>query len=218
VSLARALASHPRALLLDEPVSALDESTRDSVCRELLRIHRMFHIPVIHVCHSSEETRLVASRMAVMGDGCIVQTDTPDNLFERPASPFVARFLRIENLFAGDVLRQDGASFIRCGGCDIRADAPEGTADFIIRSWQVDLGAGRPAANRIRGRLREAAYAGPVARLQIDGPLPLVAQVARRDAEALRLTTGQDIELSFPPEAVHVMQRRPACGPDTERS
>jgi ABC-type sugar transport system ATPase subunit len=95
VALARALASRPAALLLDEPVSDLDEFTREAVCRELVRLQEGMAIPVIHVCHSSEEARMVADRVGIMEAGRIVQTGTPDEIMAAPASPYVARVLRL---------------------------------------------------------------------------------------------------------------------------
>lgn len=96
VALARALVSSPRALLLDEPVSALDDFTRDSVCRELVSLQKETRIPVLHVCHSFDEAKLVADRIGVMREGQIVQTGTPDELISRPRDTYVARVLRLD--------------------------------------------------------------------------------------------------------------------------
>jgi ABC-type Fe3+/spermidine/putrescine transport system ATPase subunit len=212
VALARALAVRPAVLILDEPVSALDESARGAVCQELLRIHREFRIPVIHVCHSSEETRLVATRAAIIRGGRIVQTAPPDDLFERPLNPYVAQFLRLDNVFSGTGIRATGRSCIRANGVDIAIDAPEGPVDFIVRPWQVEVtdsssGTARTDANAIEGSVSAFTYAGPTTRIQLSGPLPIVAQIARRDADRLSLAVGKKVRMSFPTEAVHVMKQ-----------
>lgn len=98
VALARALVGRPSLLLLDEPVSALDEYTRDSVCRELKNIQQVLQVPVIHVCHSFEETKLVADRVGVMHNGEIIQTGTIDELLSKPNSAAVAKVLRLETI------------------------------------------------------------------------------------------------------------------------
>ena len=95
VALARALVSRPALLVLDEPVSALDEPTRRDVCRELLKIRREWHIPTLHICHNSEEAKSLADRVAVMADGQIVQTGTLTDLRASPADDAVARLLKI---------------------------------------------------------------------------------------------------------------------------
>jgi putrescine transport system ATP-binding protein len=211
VALARALASRPKVLVLDEPVSALDEASRDAVCLELLKIHRDFRVPVIHVCHSSEEARMVATRMAIMRDGRIAQVAAPATLFESPGSAFVARFLRADNVFEGTGVRTGGRPCIRTDKVDIMADAPEGPVDFMIRSWQVEVtdqapGETRPGGNVIEGRVSRFSCVGPTARVQLDGPLPVVAQIARRDAERLSVSPGKMVKMTFPADAVRVMR------------
>jgi ABC-type Fe3+/spermidine/putrescine transport system ATPase subunit len=209
VALARALAHRPRALLLDEPVSALDECSRDEVCRELMRVRAQFGIPVVHVCHSSEEARLVASRMAVMQNGAIVQTDTPEALYSRPRTVGVARFVRCANVFSGQGVRAQGASYIRVNGIDLRADAPEGALAFTIRPWLIspaDRVAAGTAGTVIEGRLTEFALAGPVATLRLDGALPLVVHLARVDAEPYANRPGSAVRMLVPPGAVHVLE------------
>lgn len=91
VALARALATQPRLLVLDEPVSALDELSRRDVCAELKRIQSDFQIATIHVCHNTEEALSVADRIGIMEAGRLVQAATPDELASRPATDTVAR-------------------------------------------------------------------------------------------------------------------------------
>jgi ABC-type sugar transport system ATPase subunit len=95
VALARALASRPRLLVLDEPVSALDEPTRREVCEELRRVQRQFRLATIHICHNTEEARILADRVGVMDSGRLVQSGTLDELRARPANHAVARLLNV---------------------------------------------------------------------------------------------------------------------------
>ena len=95
VALARALATRPKVLLLDEPVSALDEPTRREICRELRRVQRQFGVSTLHVCHSLEETALVADRVGILIEGRLAQTGTLPDLTARPANDAVARLLNV---------------------------------------------------------------------------------------------------------------------------
>jgi ABC-type sugar transport system ATPase subunit len=96
VALARALAAQPDVLLLDEPVSALDEPTRRDVCAEIRQVQRRLGIPTIHVCHSLTEARSVADRVGVIHDGVIQQVGTVEGLTASPASEAVARLMNVE--------------------------------------------------------------------------------------------------------------------------
>lgn len=208
VALARALVARPRVLLLDEPVSALDEFTRDAVCRELVRLQREARIPALHVCHSFDEARLVADRIGVMRDGRIVQTATPDDLFMRPRDSYVARILRLENVFSGYAETRDGKPCVKVGNILIRAPAlKEGPLEVLVRPWEVSVvkaGDAHPV-NVVEGTAIEFSSAGVVVRLRIDGPLPLIAHIPQREARELLLRVGDRVTLGFPPEAVHVL-------------
>lgn len=96
VALARALVLQPKILLLDEPVCALDEVTRQEVCAQLLEIQRQLGLTTIHVSHNLEEAFSVADRAAILKDGTLLQVGTLDELLDKPNSKFVARFMRRE--------------------------------------------------------------------------------------------------------------------------
>ncbi len=95
VAVARALAAGPKLLVLDEPVSALDEPTRREVCNELRTLQRELAIPTIHICHSVVEARLVSDRVGVFVDGRLAQTGDLDTLAANPANEAVARLLNV---------------------------------------------------------------------------------------------------------------------------
>ena len=106
VALARALATRPALLLLDEPFSAVDEGSRRSLWFELKKVFQEITIPVIHVTHNFDEAYTMGERIGVMADGRLQQVDDARTLFERPATRKVARFLHYRNFFSGPVERQ----------------------------------------------------------------------------------------------------------------
>ncbi len=95
VALARALSFNPKLLMLDEPVSALDEPTRCEICGLLKRIQQDFSIATVHICHNLEEARIVSDRIAVIADGRIAQIDTLKNLMDKPKANVVKKILRL---------------------------------------------------------------------------------------------------------------------------
>jgi molybdate/tungstate transport system ATP-binding protein len=101
VALARALVLQPRVLLLDEPVCALDEATRQEVCAQLLHLQRQLQLTVVHVSHNLEEAFSVADYAAILHQGQLQQAGPIDELLRRPNCEFVARFVRAENIFSG---------------------------------------------------------------------------------------------------------------------
>lgn len=108
VALARALAPKPRVLLLDEPLSALDAALRKELRGEMRQILKRLSTTAVHVTHDQEEAMAMADRVAVMREGQIVQAAPPQDLYQRPASPFVAEFVGRANLWPGQVVSIDG--------------------------------------------------------------------------------------------------------------
>lgn len=208
VALARALACRPSVLLLDEPVSALDEFTRDAICGELAKLKLGAAVSVIHVCHSVEEARLVADRVGVIEDGRIVQTGTLDELMSRPANRYVANILRLENVFSGRAIPDGAGSRLEVNGLALSAPRAAGDVEFLIRPWEIEVaGTGTvPGENMVEGLVSEFSLAGALARLRIDGALPLLALIPRGRVESSGMARGQPVRLVFNREAVHVFE------------
>jgi spermidine/putrescine transport system ATP-binding protein len=152
VAVARALINHPKVLLLDEPLGALDLKLRRQMQLELKRIQTEVGITFIHVTHDQEEAMTMADSIAVMNGGHIEQLGSPDDLYERPATPFVARFLGVSNLLQGEA---DGDGNVRLkDGTIVRAPASKG------RKGPVAV----PSPSMSRTPIREPAGCSPVTR------------------------------------------------------
>jgi iron(III) transport system ATP-binding protein len=125
VALARAIVIHPRVLLFDEPLSNLDAKLRVQMRGEIRDLQRRLGITTVYVTHDQEEAMAVSDRIAVMNQGSVVQVGTAEDLYHRPASPFVAQFVGRVNLLAGRVARiaGDWAEIAVLGGI-VRAKAP----------------------------------------------------------------------------------------------
>lgn len=174
VALARALARHPKLLLLDEPLGALDKRLRERTQFELVNIQERVGTTFVLVTHDQEEAMTMATRIAVMDAGRIVQVSTPAALYEYPATRFVAQFIGGINLFDGRVLgRSAGDELLRIqcdaviGGILLARHAdplPEGTAVSVaVRPEKIDVHETRTFAENVAvGKVRDVAYLGDV--------------------------------------------------------
>lgn len=208
VALARALVGNPAALVLDEPVSALDEHTRECVCRELRRLQGEMRLPVIHVCHSFEEARLVADRVGIMENGSIIQTGTPEELINQPGSLAVARILRLENILDGSARYDKERSVYTCGEAQFFGPPANGAVKVYIPPWAIGLGPenDNSSCTTVSGTIDEIDNRGTAIRCRATGVLPLVFYLSRREFYRERFTRGDEVTLSFPQEAVHVLE------------
>ena len=148
VALARALVTRPALLLLDEPLGALDEKLRLDMQVELLELHKQLGMTFVYITHSQEEALTMSDRVILMRRGRIVQAGPPRQLFDRPASRFVADFMGVENVLEGSLAALDGErATVRVGArqvagvwCGAAGTAP-GTAVFVgIRAERIRLG------------------------------------------------------------------------------
>jgi molybdate transport system ATP-binding protein len=197
VALARALAPDPRLLLLDEPLSALDVTTRAEVRRDLKRHLASFQGIRLLVTHDPLEAVALADRLVVMEGGRLVQTGTAAEVTERPRSQYVADLVGV-NLLRGEA---DHGSVRIPGGPVIAAVAAESGEVFaVIHPRAVALYRGRPEGsprNVWPGRASNIELMGNRVRVRIDGQVPLVAEVTPSALKELDLVEGRAVWLSF---------------------
>jgi putative spermidine/putrescine transport system ATP-binding protein len=177
VALARALVFQPTLLLLDEPLSALDKKLRAELQVELKDLHRRVGLTFIYVTHDQEEALSMSDGIAILRDGKLVQEGSPDALYERPATRFVADFLGKSNFLSGRVesvrgdgftYAVDGARFIQRGG---NQAAPGSMALVALRPEKIDvLDEAGTADNSIEGRIAAWSYFGASFNLLVDTP------------------------------------------------
>ncbi|GAB3207103.1 ABC transporter ATP-binding protein [Marinactinospora thermotolerans] len=167
VALARALVNRPGALLLDEPLGALDLKLRQAMQIELKRIQREVGITFVYVTHDQSEALTMSDRIAVMNEGVVEQLGPPAQIYERPASRFVAGFIGTSNLLSGTVTTGVGeyarVEFDGIGHVLVRTDQTSGSAvDVTVRPEKVHIGADEPAPgmSRLRGTVGEVVYLG----------------------------------------------------------
>ena len=181
VALARSLAPHPLLLLLDEPLSALDEGLRMETRAELVRLRRSLGISFVLVTHDQQEALTMADRIGVMRDGRMAQVGTPAQLYEQPADRFVANFLGAANILPC-VVDADGVSVsLPALGSVVRAARPgiPGPGLLALRSERLRIGFDA-APNVVEGVVAELAYGGDT----------LAVLVRLRDGSALRVVRG----------------------------
>ena len=181
VALARALVMRPKVLLLDEPLSALDLKLRQAMQEELRRIHRETGGTFVFVTHDQNEALGLASRIAVMEAGHLVQEGSAEDIYARPRSRFVSTFIGEANLLDG--LRQGGALRLRCGP-SFPARGADGPVAVLVRPEDVRLGAAADTAEIVlEGRVEDAVYLGALVKYRVavaDGILLTVHSNDRR--------------------------------------
>jgi len=170
VALARALVNHPKALLLDEPLGALDLKLRQAMQVELKRIQREVGITFVYVTHDQNEALTMSDRIAVMNDGAIEHLGPPREIYEHPATRFVAGFIGTSNLLTGSLARVTGGRGVIEVSPDEQIIVPEGRSaltagqevELTVRPEKIELAAGpaRAGGCALRGTVTEVVYLG----------------------------------------------------------
>jgi spermidine/putrescine transport system ATP-binding protein len=207
VALARALVNSPRVLLLDEPLGALDLKLRKEMQLFIKGLQHDVGITFIHVTHDQEEAMTMADRIAVMNEGKIEQLGTPDELYERPQTAFVAGFLGISNLLPGTV---DGPDRVRLGdGTTIRVragslDGRSGAVAVGIRPEKIRPDEEDP--NALPGVVTESAYIGVSTQYIVETRNGNITVVVLNDRPGtVPHSPGDHLTLSWDPEATFVV-------------
>jgi len=175
VALARALITDPEALLLDEPLSALDPFLKIRMRAELKKLQKVLGITFVHVTHSQEEAMALADIVVVMSDGRIEQAASPREVFERPATAFVARFMGDHNVISGKVVSsaKGQVTFTVPGGGTFTASGAAMEAgtdvDAAVRTDHVQLGEGTAKGLGFTGIISNIEYRGATVKLTVEG-------------------------------------------------
>jgi putative spermidine/putrescine transport system ATP-binding protein len=200
VALARALIIRPDVLLLDESLSNLDAKLREEMRIELREIQRRLEITTVFVTHDQIEALSMCDRVAVMDRGRIAQAGTPEDVYERPANPFVANFVGRINVIRGAV--RDGR--IEANGLALHAsELPAGSSavEVMVRPHRITIAnaAGAPEGeNRVAGTVRHTTYIGDLLQVAVETPLGrLVAERGTSGPDWHGLKAGASVTLAW---------------------
>jgi molybdate transport system ATP-binding protein len=214
VSLARALGSEPRALLLDEPFSALDPPSRESLGQLLAELQRSSGIPFVHVTHDLGEALRIGTHLVLLDTGRVVQSGRPAEVIARPSSIAAARAVGTDNLFSGIVRGhqpQRGCSEVDIDGTRILTtllDLPAGSPVTLgVRAEDILLSL-RPihetsARNVLRGEVREISDGGPAVELRVTTPASFRVIVTPASVRELDLKPAREVYLLIKAAAFH---------------
>ena len=224
VALARALVNYPSALLLDEPLGALDLKLRHVMQFELKRIQRELGITIVYVTHDQEEALTMSDRIAVMNAGYVEQIGTPTEIYDRPATVFVAGFIGQANLWNGRQTGRANRDYVEVDilGTTLKARPGDtlietgGRATLMVRPERVRVTMERPAGEvaAVPAKVVDLTFQGPVLRLSLaaaDGS-PVVAHIGpEQDLPMLR--PGDDVYVGWAPDASLVLPAADIANP-----
>jgi spermidine/putrescine transport system ATP-binding protein len=226
VALARALVNMPKVLLLDEPLGALDLKLRKGLQVELKRIQREVGITFVYVTHDQEEALTMSDRIAVMNRGRVEQVSDPEEVYERPATTFVAGFIGVSNLMPASIsapgeVRLDHGPVLRVPTDGL---SPREHCHAVVRPEKLrieSLGAGGGAAEsnglpQVEGVVESSIYLGTSTQLVVDlgGEVRMTVLVPNADEEQRQRLPGGGarVALSWEPEHMHVVRQSAAPG------
>ena len=224
VALARALVNLPKVLLLDEPLGALDLKLRKGLQVELKRIQREVGITFVYVTHDQEEALTMSDRIAVMNRGRIEQVAPPEDVYERPATTFVAGFIGVSNLMPGTVT---SANEVRLDQGETIATPTDGFSSgerchAVVRPEKLRVevegdGAGRPDRPRLDGIVASSLYLGTSTQLLVDVGEDVRMTVLVPNADTVERQHlpggGARVALSWEPEHMHLVRESPNGAP-----
>ena len=212
VALGRALAVSPELLLLDEPLSNLDARIREDVRHEIKALQHKLGITTIHVTHDREEAMVMADRIAILDAGRIAQIGTPEDVYNRPNSPFVASFMGAGNVLELEATPANGGVRIAAGAHNDAVLVPgSGVAGPVVAHFRSEAARLGPADGKatdhlmLRGRIVQASYPGGFYRYAV-----AVGQNQFMVDDERRLAVGEAVGVGLPVSSLHFFSRRSA--------
>ncbi|MBT3378224.1 MAG: ABC transporter ATP-binding protein [Lentisphaerae bacterium] len=210
VALGRALAIEPDVLLLDEPMSSLDQRARSTVVTILKNITKELNVPVVHVTHDYTEAATLADQVMILNRGREAQTGTVEDVFWKPKSRFVADFLGVENIFEGAWTQgEDGSPALKTTDLEITVPGREctGNGAVCVRPEDVRLEAAPESRNTFEGTVREVLDQGFTIRLRITvRDTNVTVRVPRREFTELGVNVGTKTYLALPERQLHILE------------
>jgi len=204
VALARALAIEPRVLLLDEPLSALDAKVRLQLREQIRTLQQRLGTTTLFVTHDQEEALSMADRVGVMRQGKLEQIAAPDELYEDPATAFVAEFVGIMNRIPGE-LQGSGTVSVLGGTVPVRGESPADQAvDVLVRPEGLTMQVGQNG----NGIVTTRNFLGSVTRVGVLLDGDVAVQVDKPSSEAAALAPGTSVSVSLPAQPVLLAPRR----------
>jgi spermidine/putrescine transport system ATP-binding protein len=207
VAVARALVNHPRLLLLDEPLGALDLKLRKEMQIELKRIQQEVGITFIHVTHDQEEAMTMADTIAVMHKGHIERMGAPVEIYEDPRTAFVAGFLGASNLMGGTIDGSTGRVALPGGitihGSPSKLPASGGTVQVGVRPEKIKLyapGDESAPANRLPAKVTDASFIGVSTHYLVDAPMVGELAVVVQNLDDRRFALGEEVVAAWHPD------------------
>ncbi|WP_325052992.1 ABC transporter ATP-binding protein [Actinomadura sp. WAC 06369] len=211
VALARALVNRPRALLLDEPLGALDLRLRQAMQDELKRLQRDVGVTFVYVTHDQGEALAMSDRMAVVNEGRVEQVGTPREVYERPATRFAAGFIGTSNVLDGEVVEASGGVAVLGHGTDGRIEVPGAAVgtrlEVAVRPEKVRLAVDEPPGRcRVRGTVTDVVYQGASTRYGVRTTAGADVSVLVQNADPVPAAgRGDGVWLSWEPRHSYVI-------------
>ncbi|MDR1818644.1 MAG: ABC transporter ATP-binding protein [Methanobrevibacter sp.] len=207
-SIARAIIVKPKLLLLDEPLSALDQEIREDLIKNIKEIHVKFQITMIHVTHNFDEALILSDRIAIMKKGTIAQVGDSVEIFRHPSTKFVAEFVGVENIFKGTAKKvDDGLTVVDTGNISIYSTQErEGSVHLTLRPEDISVSLDKvqtSAKNVFKGGIKEIIDKGAIIKLMIDIKEPLIVFLTRQSFLEMGLNIGKEVWIYFKATAVN---------------
>ena len=207
VAIARALVTSPQVLLLDEPLSALDPRSSELFRQELKTIHEQIKTTTIHITHDFNEALVLADRIGIMNNGQILQVNTPEEVFQKPASEFVAQFVGVDNIYQGSILIEGGQKYVDLDSLMLQVTSDlQGKVRVAIRPENIIISReamASSARNMLKGTIINIIPCGTFYKVVLDVGIPLTAIITPQAVGELNLEIGEQAWAIFKASAVH---------------